>query len=653
MKMPSSSSLGTCSSRGNKKQVWPPGFRFHPTDEELVLYYLKRKVCGRRLKLDIIAETDVYKWDPVDLPGQSKLKTRDRLWFFFSHRDRKYPNGTRSNRATHHGYWKATGKDRLITCNSRPVGLKKTLVFYKGRAPTGTRTDWVMHEYTLHEEELKRCHDVGDSFALYKVYKKSGPGPKNGEQYGAPFKEEDWDEEECTEVGFNTAEAGNFLGPHNIPKADMVREGVNLIGSADEIEGANIGLFIEKDPVARSISQHCDMGGSFDYFQSAASQVVEAPDITSGPNVSEMNDFLADGDFLEANDLLGPEPIPSGEDIPLGNLWFDDTYDGLGEWDLFNDVDASHPNSVFNGVDGMLNNFEYRFEPRLDDTSIVTSEMWGNEDLSRNGVSIVQPAQCAVYLLYPYIRLMGFADLIMVHLAITHISMLINCNPSGLIFHIIAFFRFHNRGKHIYFYPSRHQNQNGSTSYPQNSVVSALWAFVESIPTTPASASENILFNQAPDNVSSFSRAQSGDINSLATAGTIGPEENRRWFSRPSIFRLIPGRFNMLSSRSFRNNHILMVEKQFKIEWKMEGPANSRHTSKHLRKQQRKKERVWTEVRKKIGAPSTFGVAEQHNQAQNEFHGKDIQDYKKDEIHEVIVLEQPLDKMKKFHLLAN
>jgi hypothetical protein len=46
-----------------------PGFRFHPTDEELVMYYLKKKICGKKLKLNVICETDVYKWDPEDLPG--------------------------------------------------------------------------------------------------------------------------------------------------------------------------------------------------------------------------------------------------------------------------------------------------------------------------------------------------------------------------------------------------------------------------------------------------------------------------------------------------------------------------------------------------------------------------------------------------------
>jgi len=47
----------------------PPGFRFHPTDEELVIYYLKRKINGRTIELEIIPEIDLYKCEPWDLPG--------------------------------------------------------------------------------------------------------------------------------------------------------------------------------------------------------------------------------------------------------------------------------------------------------------------------------------------------------------------------------------------------------------------------------------------------------------------------------------------------------------------------------------------------------------------------------------------------------
>jgi hypothetical protein len=47
----------------------PPGFRFHPTDEELVAYYLDRKISGRTIELEIIPEVDLYKCEPWDLPG--------------------------------------------------------------------------------------------------------------------------------------------------------------------------------------------------------------------------------------------------------------------------------------------------------------------------------------------------------------------------------------------------------------------------------------------------------------------------------------------------------------------------------------------------------------------------------------------------------
>ncbi|XP_010528600.1 PREDICTED: NAC domain-containing protein 86 isoform X2 [Tarenaya hassleriana] len=160
----------------------PPGFRFHPTDEELVAYYLKRKINGRKIELEIIPEVDLYKCEPWDLPGKSLLPSKDLEWYFFSPRDRKYPNGSRTNRATKAGYWKATGKDRKVSSQSRSVGTKKTLVYYGGRAPHGSRTDWVMHEYRLDEHECESKSGLQDAYALCRVFKKNAVSPKVEEQ---------------------------------------------------------------------------------------------------------------------------------------------------------------------------------------------------------------------------------------------------------------------------------------------------------------------------------------------------------------------------------------------------------------------------------------------------------------------------------------
>ncbi|XP_008792524.1 NAC domain-containing protein 2-like [Phoenix dactylifera] len=160
----------------------PPGFRFHPTDEELILHYLRNRAASFPCPVSIIAEVDIYKFDPWNLPAKALFG--DREWYFFSPRDRKYPNGIRPNRAAASGYWKATGTDKPIISSkeNKNIGVKKALVFYQGRPPKGLKTDWIMHEYRLAEAQnnniyrpmkLRDSSMRLDDWVLCRIYKKS------------------------------------------------------------------------------------------------------------------------------------------------------------------------------------------------------------------------------------------------------------------------------------------------------------------------------------------------------------------------------------------------------------------------------------------------------------------------------------------------
>ncbi|KAK4369652.1 hypothetical protein RND71_013444 [Anisodus tanguticus] len=134
----------------NGQSQVPPGFRFHPTEEELLHYYLRKKVACEKIDLEVIRDLDLNKLEPWDIQEKCRIgSTLQNDWYFFSHKDKKYPTGTRTNRATAAGFWKATGRDKVIHSNCKRRGMRKTLVFYKGRAPHGLKSDWIMHEYRL------------------------------------------------------------------------------------------------------------------------------------------------------------------------------------------------------------------------------------------------------------------------------------------------------------------------------------------------------------------------------------------------------------------------------------------------------------------------------------------------------------------------
>ncbi|CAK7348605.1 unnamed protein product [Dovyalis caffra] len=148
------------------------GYRFHPTDEEIISYFLKHKMDGSDSSIgNDITEIDLCKFEPWELPRYAAVQesSNDQVWYFFRPRDSKYPNSRRANRTTKAGFWKSTGRDRKIKARrtKNEIGRKKTLVFHKGRVPDGIKTNWVIHEY-----QPKTILPHQRAFALCKLLKK-------------------------------------------------------------------------------------------------------------------------------------------------------------------------------------------------------------------------------------------------------------------------------------------------------------------------------------------------------------------------------------------------------------------------------------------------------------------------------------------------
>lgn len=126
--------------------------------------YLLRRATGAPCRAPVIAEVDdIYEFEPWDLPGKAMFGGRE--WYFFHRREHKYGAGAntqRTKRSTKSGYWKAMGTDKPITLSAddddttlKTLGFKKALVFYRGRAPNGVKSSWIMHEYRLHDNPVR------------------------------------------------------------------------------------------------------------------------------------------------------------------------------------------------------------------------------------------------------------------------------------------------------------------------------------------------------------------------------------------------------------------------------------------------------------------------------------------------------------------
>ncbi|WZZ52266.1 hypothetical protein YC2023_052373 [Brassica napus] len=167
--------------------AYPPGYRFVPTDAEIIYYYLKPFLPENKKSWPIIPihHANIYESNPQQLTAEYK-KGNLTEWFFISERTKIKRNGQKQKRVDHNGgYWHSKAVTKKIKVKKDVVGYKTTLNYFVGKQPNGERTNWLMQEYWLESSGHNKTVD----YALCKIYL-SPTAQKNMKEEDVELEEE-------------------------------------------------------------------------------------------------------------------------------------------------------------------------------------------------------------------------------------------------------------------------------------------------------------------------------------------------------------------------------------------------------------------------------------------------------------------------------
>ncbi|CAH9106004.1 unnamed protein product [Cuscuta epithymum] len=161
----------------------PLVYRFCPTDKELILEYLHKKLLNEELPPNRFVDVELYEHTPEQLSA-SYAMVGENEWYFFTSKERNYLKTNTPNRAvgsgdsgSTNGYWKEIGVDKIIRDRSTTIGIKKILMFYEGEPPNGRKTRWMMDEYRVDDVPKSITAGVNypdmrfDAWVLCKIYR--------------------------------------------------------------------------------------------------------------------------------------------------------------------------------------------------------------------------------------------------------------------------------------------------------------------------------------------------------------------------------------------------------------------------------------------------------------------------------------------------
>ncbi|KAK8664703.1 hypothetical protein V6N13_084481 [Hibiscus sabdariffa] len=161
----------------------PSGVKFDPSDQE-ILEHLEAKAISDTCKLHPLihefiptlqGENGICHTHPQRLPGVSK---EGQIRHFFHRPSKAYTTGTRKRRKVEtddkdesETRWHKTGKTRAISVGGTMKGFKKILVLYtkNGRQRKAEKTNWVMHQYHLGNNEDEKDGELVVSKVFYQT----------------------------------------------------------------------------------------------------------------------------------------------------------------------------------------------------------------------------------------------------------------------------------------------------------------------------------------------------------------------------------------------------------------------------------------------------------------------------------------------------
>ncbi|KAK1367340.1 NAC domain-containing protein [Heracleum sosnowskyi] len=167
----------------------PLGIRFCPTDLE-AFAYLFSKIHVKHLKLlplDLVQELDVYQFEPCKLPR----KEEDEFAYYFTRRAHKSKKKIHRYTRDDKGYWRMSG-----STSKTNAGKKNTLVYYlkseKEKGTKGHKTNWIMHEYELADENIisdRSSRSSSRSIVLCRIYERKEQEEKSSKEKEGQEKE--------------------------------------------------------------------------------------------------------------------------------------------------------------------------------------------------------------------------------------------------------------------------------------------------------------------------------------------------------------------------------------------------------------------------------------------------------------------------------